>query len=160
MGMREFIPLRNQLGKIIDTGVFICNEPMGYFRSSIVLSIAAHNECRQLAEYLKYPPLSKIHYQDILYTEDLTEDDIEDLTDDYFENGEEILRNFHRSGQLSDDLIGEYGLAYITMQSGQDDDDLEFPKNPVLNMERLKAHSDPAEKSNQNRGAKSRAHCP
>ena len=26
------------------------------------------------------------------------------------------------------------------MQSGQDDDDLEFPKNPVLNMERLRKH--------------------
>ena len=140
MGMREFIPLRNQLGKIIDTGVFICNEPMGYFRSSIVLSIAVHDECRQLAEYLKYPLLSKIHYQDILYVEDLTEDDIEDFTDDYFENGEEILRNFHRNGQLSDDLIDEYGLEYITMQSGQDDDDLEFPENPVSNMERLRKH--------------------
>ena len=140
MGMREFIPLRNQLGKIIDTGVFICNEPMGYFRSNIVLSIAVHDECRQLAEYLKYPLLSKIHYQDILYVEDLTEDDIEDFTDDYFENGEEILRNFHRNGQLSDDLIDEYGLEYITMQSSQDDDDLEFPENPVSNMERLRKH--------------------
>ena len=70
----------------------------------------------------------------------MTEDDIEDFTDDYFENGEEILRNFHRNGQLSDDLIDEYGLEYITMQSSQDDDDLEFPENPVSNMERLRKH--------------------
>lgn len=68
------------------------------------------------------------------------EDDIEDFHDDYFENGEEILRNFYRSGQLFDDLIDEYGLAYITMQSGQYDDDFEIPESPVRNIATLKKH--------------------
>lgn len=140
MGMRDLIPLRNQLGKIVDTGLFICDEVTGYFQSNIVLAIAIHDECKQLAEYLKYPVLSNIHYQDIPYVEDLTKDDIEDFTDDYFVNGEEILRNFYRSGQLSDELIAEYGLEYITMQSSQDDDYLEFPENPVKNIEKLKKH--------------------
>ena len=141
MGMKESIPLKNQLGKIVDTGIFICDEVTGYFQSNIILSISVHDECKKLAEYLKYPSLSSIHYQDIpSYVDILTGDDIDDFTADYFVNGEEILRNFYRDGKLSDDLVAEYGLEYIAMQPSQDDDYLEFPENPVHNFDKLKKH--------------------
>lgn len=70
----------------------------------------------------------------------MTGDDIEDLSDDYFANGEEIIRNFYRDGKLSDDLVAEYRLEYIAMQTSQDDDYLEFPEKPVRNIEKLRQH--------------------
>lgn len=139
-GMKDMIPLKNQLGEIIDTGVFICNEVTGYFQSSIILSVSVHDECKKLAEFLSYPLLSGIHYQDMPDVERLTGDDIEELSDDYFVNGEEILRNFYRDGKLSEELVAEYGLEYIAMQTSQDDDYLEFPEKPVRNIEKLRNH--------------------
>lgn len=139
LGLKEFIPLKNQLGEIIDTELFICEEVTGYFQSKVVLSMSVHPECRQLAAYLKCASLSTIHYQDIAVEGDLTADDIEDFRTDYFVNGEEILRNYYRNGRLSDELIAEYGLEYIAMQTSQDDDYLEFPDDPVKNYTRLRS---------------------
>lgn len=139
LGLKEFIPLKNQLGEIVDTELFICEEVTGYFQSRVVLSMSVHPECRQLAAYLKCASLSTIHYQDIAVEGDLTADDIEDFRTDYFVNGEEILRNYYRNGRLSDELIAEYGLEYIAMQTSQDDDYLEFPDDPVKNYARLRS---------------------
>lgn len=140
LGMKDFIPLKNQLGNIVDTGLFICEEVTGYFQSKIILAISVHDECRKFAEYLKCAMLSTIHYQDIASYETLTADDIEDFSTDYFVNGEEILRNYYRDGKLSDELVAEYGLEYIAMQSSQDDEYLEFPENPVKDIARLRSH--------------------
>lgn len=140
VGMREVIPLKNQLGEITDTALFVCEEVTGYFQSRIVLEMSVHDECKRFAEYLKCPSLSSIHYQDISSTADLTEDDIDDFRTDYFLNGEEILRNFYRDGRLSDALVEEYGLEYIAMQSSQDDEFLQFPEEPVKNWPMLRTH--------------------
>lgn len=77
--------------------------------------MSVHDECRKFAEYLKCAMLSTIHYQDIASDENLTADDIEDFSTDYFVNGEEILRNYYRDGKLSDELVAEYGLEYIAI---------------------------------------------
>ena len=140
LGMKDMIPLRNQLGKIVDTGLFICEEVTGFFQSPIILSMSVHDECKRLAEYLKCTSLSNIHYQDITSDADLTADDIEDFNTDYFANGEEILRNYYRDGKLSDDLVAEYGLEYIAMQTSQDDEYLEFPDDPIKNLAKLRSH--------------------
>lgn len=132
-GMKELIPLKNQLGEIVDSGLFICEEETGYFQSRIILSMSVHDECKKFAAYLKCGLLSNIHYQDIDPDAVLTSDDIDDLTTDYFVNGEEILRNAYRNGKLSDELIAKFGLEYIALQSSQDDDYLEFPEAPVKN---------------------------
>lgn len=140
LGLKEFIPLKNQLGEIVDTELFICEEVTGYFQSRVVLSMSVHPECRQLAAYLKCSSLSTIHYQDITVEGDLSADDIDDLSTDYFVNGEEILRNYYRNGRLSDELITEYGLEYIAMQSSQEDEYLKFPEAPVIDRFQLKQH--------------------
>lgn len=141
MGMKEMIPLKNQLGKLVCAGIFICEKVKGYFQSDIILALSVHNECKRLAEYLKYPSLSTIHYQDIHCGTMLTEADMDDLADDdYFVNSEEILRNFHRDGKLSDELVVKYGLEYIMMKSDWDDEDLEFPEDPVRNFDRVRRH--------------------
>ena len=139
-GMRDIIPLKNQLGEIVDNELFICTEVSGYFQSNIILAVSVHDECKGLAEYLGCSSLESIHYQDLHHIESLTGDDIDDLSADYFVNGEEILRSFYRDGKLSEDLIGKYGLGYIALQYSQEDDDLEFPEKPVRNLEKLKSH--------------------
>ena len=140
LGMKDMIPLKNQLGEIVDTGLFVCEEVTGFFQSPIILSMSVHDECKKFAEYLKCASLSTIHYQDIVGDTDLTADDIEDFNTDYFANREEILRNYYRDGRLSDDLVAEYGLEYIAMQTSQDDEYLEFPDNPVKNLAKLRSH--------------------
>ena len=140
LGMKDMVPLKNQLGEIVDTGLFVCEEVTGFFQSPIILSMSVHDECKKFAEYLKCASLSTIHYQDIVGDADLTADDIEDFNTDYFANREEILRNYYRDGRLSDDLVAEYGLEYIAMQSSQDDEYLEFPDDPVPNIEKLRRH--------------------
>lgn len=140
LGMKDLIPLRNQLGDIVDTGLFICGEVTGYFQSPIILSISVHDECKEFAKYLKCGSLASIHYQDITSDTDLTADDIEDINTDYFDNREEILRNYYRDGRLSDDLVAEYGLEYIAMLPSQDDEYLKFPEVPVKNWAKLKQH--------------------
>lgn len=140
LGMKDMIPLKNQLGEIVDTGLFVCEEVTGFFQSPIILSMSVHDECKKFAEYLKCASLSTIHYQDIVDDADLTADDIEDFNTDYFANREEILRNYYKDGRLSDDLVAEYGLEYIAMQSSQDDEYLEFPDDPVPNIEKLRRH--------------------
>lgn len=140
LGMKDMIPLKNQLGEIVDTELFVCEEVTGFFQSPIILSLSVHDECKKFAEYLKCASLSTIHYQDITVDADLTADDIEDFNTDYFKNGEEILRNYYRDGRLSDDLVAEHGLEYIAMQSSQDDEYLEFPDDPVKNLAKLRSH--------------------
>ena len=90
--------------------------------------------------YLKCSSLATIHYQDIAVNDDLTADDVEDFLEPYFTNGEEILRRYYREGKLADELVTEYGLEYIAMQSSQDDEYLEFPNMPVRNWTKLKNH--------------------
>lgn len=140
LGMKEFIPLKNQLGNVVDTGLFICKKVTGYFQSRIILAMSVHNECRKFADYLKCGELANIHYQDIRSVEALTQDDVDDFIDDYFVNAEEILRNYYRDGKLSDELVAEYGLEYIAMQSSQDDEYLEFPEKPVKDFAMLHRH--------------------
>ena len=143
MGMKDILPLKNQLGKIVDTGVFICGEPTGYFQSPTLLAMSVHDECKKLAEYLRYPALSDIHYENIPYVDMLTTDDMDDFTDDYFKNGEEIIRHFYRDGKISDDLIAQYDLQYIVMQYSQDnecDECWEFPQRPVKDLKKLREH--------------------
>lgn len=140
LGMKEFIPMKNQLGEVVDTAVFICNEVKDYFQSNIVLSMMVHDECKRLAEFLKYPSLSEIHYKDVPYVSSLDDYEIEEFNTDYFENSEEILRNFYREGKLSDEQVAYFRLEYIAMQSSQEDEYLEFPQKPVKNMGKLKDH--------------------
>ena len=140
MGMKDTLPLKNQLGDLTYSNLFICDEDTGYFQSELVRALSVHDECKRFADQLKYPSLSLIHYEDILYSEPLTTDDVEDLTDDYFINNEEILRSFYRNGQLPDELIQDYGLEYITLQGSLEEENYEFPEAPVRSLSRLRNH--------------------
>lgn len=139
--LRDFIPLKNELGEIVDTELFLCDQPVGYFAVDMLQRITVHRECYGLAKFIDCRDLSDIHYDDVDYYEELTADDVEALQDDYFKHSEEILRGFYRAGYLSDALLAEYGLEYLGM--GRPDEsytEYAFPEKPVRDRVQLLQH--------------------
>ena len=139
------IPLKNQSNEITVGNLFVCDKS-GYFTAELIMGITVHDECRGLAKDIEIKALSDIHYEDIQYDEELTADDIEELIDDpehYFNNYEEILRGFYRDGLLSDELLQDYGLGYLSIGSSNEYDytyDLEFPTEAVGDRHQLSSH--------------------
>lgn len=137
----DTLPLRNELGEIVDTTVFLCDQPAGYFPVRMIQRLVAHKECTDFAKYLRLDELCGIHYDDVDYNEMLTADDVEALLDDYFINSEEILRGFYRDGLLSDELLAEYELEFLAVGRANDyGETYEFPSIPVGNINTLKKH--------------------
>lgn len=146
--LKDFIPLKNELGEIVDTGLFLCDQPVGYFAVDMLRRITVHRECYGLAKFIDCRDLSDIHYDDVDYYEELTADDVEALQDDYFKHSEEILRGFYRGGYLSDALLAEYDLEYLGM--GRPDEsypEYSFPEKPVRDRVRLIQHVEAALKN-------------
>ena len=139
--LKELIPLKNELGEIKDTELFLSNQPVGYFAVEMLQRITVHEECAQFAEYIKCRNLSDIYYEDVDYYEQLTADDIEALQDDYFVHSEEILRGFYRDEYLSDELLSQYDLKYLGMgKSTEYLSQYEFPEKPVRDRAQLIQH--------------------
>lgn len=139
----ETIPLKNELGEIVDTNLFLCDLPTGYFQVHMIQRLIIHKECEEFAKYMRYRDLRWIHYEDIDYYEELTADDVEAILDQsgYFANAEEILRGFYKNGLLSDDLIREYGLEYLSIAHPLDDgESYAFPNEPVGDISQLSSH--------------------
>ena len=128
--LSEMIPLKNELGELVDTALFICDQPSGYFASKMIQRLIVHKECEEFARYIKCGELRNVHYEDMDYYETLTADDVEALLDeDYtFLNSEEILRGFYKDDFLTDELISEYELTYLTFRRSNEQDTIyEFP---------------------------------
>ena len=139
--LSEEIPLKNELGEIVDTSLFICDQPSGYFASEMIQRLIVHKECEEFARYIKVGELKNVHYEDMDYYEELTADDVEALLDDTFTNSEEILRGFYRDGLLSEELLKEYDLEYLTTGHLVDDGkSYSFPSAPVGDRNYLKNH--------------------
>ena len=139
--LKEYIPLKNELGEITDTELFLCNQPTGYFAVEMLQRIIVHKECARFAEFIRCRNLSEIYYDNIDYFEPLTADDVEALTDDYFTHSEEILRGFYRDEKLSDELLKEYGLEYLGMgRTNESYSEYSFPTKPILNRTQLRRH--------------------
>lgn len=138
---KHLIPLKNQIGEVTVRRMFTCDQPIGYFSVQSIQSLIVNKECTEFAKYLGLDELSGIHFEDFNYTEQLTDDDIESILDDYFLNSDEILRGFYRSGLLSDELLAEYDLQYLAFGIVLDDAEYnDFPEMPVGNRESLIAH--------------------
>lgn len=136
----ELIPLKNEMGDVVKTRLYLCDEPVGYFNVKLIKQLIVHNECKELAQYLHCPSLKDIHYENINYSNALTGYDVEQLSDDYFINSEEILRGFYRDNLLSDELVKEAELEYITIGPSTGDQVYEFPEDPVSDRYRLNEH--------------------
>ena len=130
--LSEEIPLKNELGEIVDTSLFICDQPSGYFASEMMQRLIVHKECEEFARYIKVGELKNVHYEDMNHYEELTADDVEALLDATFTNSEEILRGFYRDGLLSEELLKEYNLEYLTTGPSSDRaGSYSFPSDPV-----------------------------
>jgi hypothetical protein len=137
----ETIPLKNELGEIVDTNLFLCDQPSGYFPVKMLQRLIVHRECAAFAKYMRCSDLGGIHYDDIDYFETLTADDVEALLDDYFVNSEEILRRFYRDGLLPDELLSEYELEYLAIGRTNDyGESYQFPSAPVRDRNSLRNH--------------------
>ena len=137
----ETIPLKNELGEIVDTNLFLCDQPSGYFPVKMLQRLIVHRECAAFAKYMRCSDLGGIHYDDIDYFETLTADDVEALLDDYFVNSEEILRRFYRDGLLPDELLREYELEYLAIGRTNDyGESYQFPSAPVRDRNSLRNH--------------------
>lgn len=135
------VPLKNELSEIVDTGLFVCDQPTGYFPTKMIQRLIAHKECIDFARYLHRDELKIIHYEDIDYYEPLTADDVETLLDDYFINSEEILRGCYKDGLLSDELLKEYNLEYLALSKKSDyGETFQFPSVPAGNRSILRNH--------------------
>ena len=140
--LKTKIPLKNQLGEISNTKMFICNQPVGYFSVKMLQRMIINKECEGLARYIECGELKDIHYEEIDYSEKLTADDIEQISDSdsYFINSEEILRGFYRDGLISGELLSE-NLEYLKFCSPNAyDENYAFPSEPVINRNQLLSH--------------------
>lgn len=136
------LPLKNQLGEVVCSELFICNQPVGYFAVDMLRRITVHPECIELAREIRKRELSSIHYNDLDYDDQLTADDLEALMDSYFLYSDEILRSLYRNGQISDELISEYNLDYLTFGNANDYQfpAYSFPECAVNDISKLKSH--------------------
>ena len=133
------VPMKNELGKIVRSRLFICDEPAGYFPVKMMQRLIVHKECQNFARFMKIRELSGIHYNELDYKEVLTADDIECLMDEYFVNSEEILRGFYKDGLLPEELLEEYGLEYISVgRTGGEY--YEFPTDAIKDRNSLVKH--------------------
>ena len=137
----ETIPLKNELGEIVDTNLFLCDQPSGYFPVKMIQRLIVHKECEEFARFMRRSDLNGIHYDDIDYYETLTADDVETLLDDYFINSEEILRGFYRDGLFPDELLSEYELEYLAIGRANDyGESYQFPTAPVRDRASIRNH--------------------
>lgn len=139
LALKDRIPLKNQLGKVNCTKLFLCDQRIGYFYVEILQRLIVNKECEGLARYINCGELRNIHYEDIKRQdtdedEPLTADDIEQLNNSYFVNSEEILRGFYRDELISDNLLERYNLGYLSFHSQNDEtENYTFPEKPVKN---------------------------
>ena len=121
--------------------MFLCDQPSGYFPTQMIQKMIVHKECADFAKYLRFEDLENIHYEDIDYSGNLIDDDVETLMDDYFINSDEILQGFYRDNLLSDELLTEYDLDYLALGRVDDDNEIyDFPSILVGNRNQIREH--------------------
>lgn len=142
----DTLPLKNGLGLVVNaaaTPLFFCDLGNDYFQTEMIQCVVINDECAAFASrFMRLRNLSEIHYEDLHYHKMLTEDDVETLLDDYFENFAEILRRFYNDSLLSDELVIEYNLGGIVHYGSQKEnsEEYEFPSETVGDREALSRH--------------------
>lgn len=137
---RESIPLKNQLGEITDTELFLCNQPNGCLNVKMIQQKVVNSECQDFARRLRCNSIETVYYEDLEYYEVLTADDIECLQSN-FQHSEEILRGFYRDGYIPEELIEEYGLRFLELYLFKNNEVTPyFPAEPPGNQFRLQEH--------------------
>lgn len=103
----NMIPLKNELGDIQRGKIYVSNESAGYFFGSVLPKHIAHLECKDFAIYINCKNITDVHYDDLIISDPLTEEDIEVFQDEYIRNGFEILEHCIRDGLIPDKYLHE-----------------------------------------------------
>jgi len=127
-------------GRVIKSySLYVDTEGSGYFMGNLIDSATVYREDEQLANFLECDALSEVHYKDVrYYSEMLSNDDIESIQDNYFENSWELIQGFLRDGRISQELQDYYGLALYV--ENEESDAYDFPEEPVTDIDQLKKY--------------------
>ena len=129
----------NQIGEIVDRELFICDAFQDRFSSRMLLQLIAAKECISLARLINCRQLKDIHYEDFLWFEELTNEEIEELDDeDFFFFFEEIIRTFYSEHYISEEQMISHHLEYLCVErTDSEQEDYSFPEETVKNEEAL-----------------------
>lgn len=133
---RCVIPLKNELGEIRVGRIYPCNESTGYFDGTIVASCRCSEECNRFAEFAGFKELRDVYFEDLNITSSLTQEDIDDLQDDYFKHGSKILESCMERNLIPEELISANHLGGLQKQEYPVDLS-EFPDEPIRNLKSL-----------------------
>ncbi len=122
-----------------------------WYAGDLVQTMVVGEPFQELAKYLGCTEVEKIHFDDIDYElEEILDDDIEDLECD-FVNYFEIIKGLVDQGLISDEQITKYHLDFALDNGGGSDDSYEeFPKRPVIDLQKLRGHIGKKWKYNKN----------
>lgn len=132
---KHLIPLKNQLGKLKRGKICVSKTEVGYFSGKLLPSHVAHKECERFAEFIRCVNIADIFHDDLDINIELSAEDIEDLKDDYINNGYEILAYCVKNGFVSSELIKRYGLEKLSDITVEYDEDV-F-NQPIDDIERF-----------------------
>lgn len=135
LARKHLIPLKNQLGKFKKGNTYISQKEVGYFSGQLLPSHIVHKECESFAEFIRCGSIADIFHDDLDFDIQLSADDIEDLEDDYINNGYEILAYRVKNRTISSELIRQYGLEKLTDITVEYDEDI-F-NQPIDDVERF-----------------------
>lgn len=133
---RRLIPLKNELGEIRVGQIYPCDESAGYFDGTIVASCRCSEECNRFAEFAGFKELREVYFEDLNITSLLTQEDIDDLQDDYFKHGSKILEACMERNLIPEELISANHLGGLQKQEYPIDLS-EFPNEPIRNLKSL-----------------------
>lgn len=138
-GIRELppdIPLKNEIGEIKCSKIYLDDQPTGYFGGTIIPRSRCAQECKALAHLIQRKSLKEVRFEDLDICAPLSADDIESLQDEYFNHGANILEECVEHGLISEELIATYELRGLQPQEFEANFD-DFPCEPVSNLRRL-----------------------
>ena len=144
-GLRNQIPMKMEDGSY-KRGYKFLNSTGQVFAGKLMQSLIVDRRFANLAGFLEFGDILKIHYDEMDNITYLEDEDIEDLhcgqydVDGGFENFYEIIRNVVSQGLVSDEQIEEYNLNFGMPIEKDTDPDEPFPTQRVKNAGKLKSH--------------------
>lgn len=137
-GMINEIPMEMLSGNYRTRNKFV-NEKGSIFSGKAIKELIVTDKFRPLAEYLGCTDVLGIHYDNIdLNLEKLSDEDIEDFQRE-FTSYVEILGGFIKDGIITDEQITEFNLEYLTTGYYDNNDDEDFPRHAVSNLQKLRS---------------------
>lgn len=140
LGLRPKIPFLMANGTYKSGNKYL-NSRDQWYAGELILSLIVDPTYQELAQFLEFPEIQAIHFEEIdTGIKELSDDDIEDLQCD-FANFYEIVIRAIDAGWITEEQITRYNLEFGVGSIGGDDDPYEeFPEKEVNNITTLRQH--------------------